>query len=235
MSERGGREVTDLFRERFRRGDEAWAERDEDVADAGGITGDGGKVEGAGFDYWFERGTQELLPSVAFADDEGEGGLDAFILRESKDAFHAGLHFGQDAILLVDAPLEGELRILAADELRLEARVGGGVKEEDQPARGCDVHCAGRVMDIDARLEVFASVVVEDDRSLVALLARAADGIDEGTGQGDHAAEAGKLLVGRAFEGRLTEQRVFRRGRGEERITHLVEQHIAAGVAILEG
>ena len=90
-------------------------------------------------------------------------------------------------------------------------------------------------MDIDARLKVFASVIVEDDRSLVALLAGAADRVDERTGQGDHPAEAGKLLIGRAFEGRLTEQRVFRRGRGEERIAHLVEQHVSAGIAILEG
>jgi hypothetical protein len=134
VPERGGREIADLFRERFRRGHEAGAERDEDFADAGGITGDGGEVERAGFDHRFKRGAQEFLPSVGFADDERERCLDAFILRESEDALHPGLHLGQDTVLLVDTSLERELRVLDADKLGLEARVGGGVEEEDQSA-----------------------------------------------------------------------------------------------------
>ena len=235
MAERGGREVADLFRQRFGRGDESRAERDEDFADARGIAGDGGEVEGAGRDDRFERRAQQLLPGVGLADDEGERRLDALVLRESEDTLHAGLHLGEDAVLLVDASLERELRVFDADELGLEAGVGGGVEEEDQAARGRDVHRAGRVMDVDARFEVFAGVVVQDDRGLVALLARSAERVDERTGQGDHAAEAGELLVGRAFEGRLAEQRVLRRGRGEERVAHLIEQHVAAGVAVLEG
>ena len=45
VAERGGREVADLFRERFRRSDEPRAELDEHFADAVGIATDGGEVE----------------------------------------------------------------------------------------------------------------------------------------------------------------------------------------------
>jgi len=89
-------------------------------------------------------------------------------------------------------------------------------------------------MDVDARLEVLAGVVIQDDRRIERRLAGAAQRVDERTGQGDHAAEARELLIRRALEGRLAEQRVFRRRRGEERVAHLVEQHVAARVAVLK-
>ena len=97
------------------------------------------------------------------------------------------------------------------------------------------MHRAGRVVDIDAGLEVLAGVVVQDEGGLLLARPGSAEGVDEGAGERHEASQSRQLLVGGTFQRGLAQQGFLRGSGGEERVAHLVKQHVAARVAVLEG
>lgn len=126
---------------------------------------------------------KEVLPCIAFADDEGERRPDAFLRREVQQGFDADFHFRENGALLVDGAAGVlELGVVDVFEHPAEVRVDGGVEQEAKSVCDGDVLRSRRVFAVAPRLEVFARVVVEDEARGAFVRTDAGDGVDKGLG-----------------------------------------------------
>jgi len=79
-----------------------------------------------------------------------------------------------------------------------------------------------RIVEAYGRFEVFAGIVVEDERGAVIGVCDLAKLVDEWTRQGDLLAVAWKVVVHESFEIRFRNEGVFGSRRREEAIFHFV-------------